>query len=95
MVAALMKTLNGLLEPIMDGISWLTGVLSSVSSALSSVSSFMNQLLSFLDCDSLSCKKVTDWTSGWGLSTQPATESWLVCLIRCLSWMDLSLMEIQ
>lgn len=72
MVAALMKTLNGLLEPIMDGISWLTGALSSVSSALSSVSSFMNQLLSFLDCDSLSCKKVTDWTSGWGLSTQPA-----------------------
>ena len=72
MVSAMLKTLNGLLKPIMDGISWLTGALSSVMGALSSVSSFMNQLLSFLDCDSLECRETTDWSSGWGLNTQPA-----------------------
>ena len=87
-------TSNGLLEPIMDGISWLTGALSSVSSAFVIYIFVHESVIEFPDCDSLSCKKVTDWTSSWGLHTT-SHRILLVCLIRCLSWMDLSLMEIQ
>lgn len=72
MISALINSLEKLLKPVMDGLSWLTGALGSVAGALKSVSGLMNQLISFLDCDSLSCKKSTDWSSGWGLSEKPA-----------------------
>jgi len=86
LVSALLKALDGLLEPIMEGISWLTGALGQVSGALRQVSAYANQILSFLDCDKLSCRKVTDWTSGWGLSTQPANN--LSSMLDKVSIMD-------
>jgi len=73
MISKLLNELDKLLKPILDGISWLVDGLGMVGGVLRQVSSYASMILGFLDCDKLSCKKVVDWSSGWGLSTKAAT----------------------
>ena len=71
-VSKLLNELDKLLKPVLDGIDWLVGGLSQIGGVLNSVTSYANLILSFLDCDTLSCRKVVDWSSGWGLSYKAA-----------------------
>ena len=72
-LSKLLNELDKLLKPILDGIDWLVGGLNQVAGVLRSVSSYANLILSFLDCDTLSCRKEVDWSSGWGLSYKAAS----------------------
>lgn len=72
-ISKLLNELDKLLKPILDGISWLVDGLGSVG-ILRQATSYLSLIMSFLDCDKLSCKKVQDWSSGWGLSTKTATQ---------------------
>ena len=73
-ISKLLNELDKLLKPILDGISWLVDGLGSVAGILRQATSYLSLIMSFLDCDKLSCKKVQDWSSGWGLSTKTATQ---------------------
>ena len=75
-VAGILGKLNDtvmkLLKPIMEGLDWLSGIVSSIGGIFSKVSSYVNMIMSFLSCDSLQCEEYEDWSQGWGLSTKAA-----------------------
>jgi hypothetical protein len=62
----LMGLIEDLLAPVMSGLDWLMGGLSSVTSVLSQASSLANQILSFIGCDNLKCKTPSEWASNFG-----------------------------
>ena len=71
-LAKLNDAISKALKPILEGLDWLTGALSSITGLLGQVSSYVNMIMSFLSCDSLQCKAYDDWSQGWGLSTKAA-----------------------
>lgn len=78
-IAALLSKVNSLLddllEPILSGISWLTGILDIVSDALSTVSGIANKIISFIGCDQLKCETPSEWSMRFGPSQSDA-DSW-------------------
>ena len=72
MIAKMTDAIDEALEPIMDGLDWLTGALGGIGSLLGKVGGYINMIMSFLSCDNLQCKDYDDWSQGWGLSTKSA-----------------------
>ncbi len=72
MIAKMTDAIDEALEPIMDGLDWLTGALGGIGSLLGKVGGYINMIMSFLACDNLQCKDYDDWSQGWGLSTKAA-----------------------
>jgi hypothetical protein len=72
MIAKMTDAIDDALEPIMDGLDWLTGALGGIGNLLGKVGGYINMIMSFLACDNLQCKDYDDWSQGWGLSTKAA-----------------------
>ena len=74
-IGALMAGINdGIkkgLEPITQGLDWLTGSVNDIGSLLDKVSSYTDAVMSFLECDSLQCKEYKDWTQSGGMRKKP------------------------
>lgn len=70
-----MDTVEKGIDPILSGISWLTGGLSNVFNVLNQASSLASQIYSFLGCDGLKCKSPSKWSSRFGPS-QVDSDNW-------------------
>ena len=74
-IGALMAGINdGIkkgLEPITQGLDWLTGSVGDIGSLLDKVGSYTDTVMSFLECDSLQCKEYKDWTQSGGMRKKP------------------------
>lgn len=70
-----MDTVEKGIDPILSGISWLTGGLSNVFNVLNQASSLASQIYSFLGCDGLKCQSPSKWSSRFGPS-QVDSDNW-------------------
>jgi hypothetical protein len=70
-----MDTIETGLDPILSGISWLTGGLSNVFSVLNQASNLANQIYNFIGCDDLKCTTPSKWVSNLGPVPQSA-DNW-------------------
>ena len=59
------------LEPITQGLDWLTGSVGDIGSLLDKVGSYTDAVMSFLECDSLQCKEYKDWSQSGGMRKKP------------------------
>jgi hypothetical protein len=71
----MLELLDDLLEPILSGLSWLSGALGQVSSILSTVEGIANKILSFIGCDELKCDTPSEWAMAFGPSDAEA-DNW-------------------
>jgi hypothetical protein len=74
-LAKAMDSIEEAIEPIISGISWLTGGLSDVFNVLNQASSLANTIYSFIGCDSLKCTTPSTWVSNIGPSNAEA-DNW-------------------
>lgn len=75
LLTKVMDTLESVLEPILSGISWLTGGLSSVFNVLNQASNLANQIYNFIGCDQLKCTQPSKWVTNLGPS-QMSADNW-------------------
>ncbi len=68
--------LEGFLQPILDGISWLLGGLGSVMDILNQASSLARQILSWLACTGVECKPAKKWKSSQVASILGPVDKW-------------------
>lgn len=61
-----MTTIEESIDPIISGISWLTGGLTNVFDVLNQASTLAGQIYSFIGCDQLKCKTPSKWVSNFG-----------------------------
>ena len=74
LMAAINDGIKKGLEPITQGLDWLTGSVGDIGSLLDKVGSYTDAVMSFLECDSLQCKEYKDWSQSGGclLYTSPS-----------------------
>jgi hypothetical protein len=76
-LAKLMDTIEKAIQPILSGISWLTGGISSVTSILQQASTIASQIYSFIgDCGGLKCTQPSEWVSSWAVAMEKASDDW-------------------
>jgi hypothetical protein len=75
-LAKLMNMIENALEPILSGVSWLTGGLSSVSGILNQVSTLATQIYNFISCDELKCNSPSEWISSTSAALQRGADDW-------------------
>jgi len=68
--------LEGFLQPILDGISWLLGGLGSVMDILNQASSLARQILSWLACTGVKCTPAKKWKSSQVASILGPVDKW-------------------
>ena len=76
-LAKLMDMIEKAIQPILSGISWLTGGISSITSILQQASTLASQIYSFIgDCGGLKCTQPSEWVSSWAVAMQKASDNW-------------------
>ena len=76
-LAKLMDMIEKAIQPILSGISWLTGGISSITSILQQASTLASQIYSFIgDCGGLKCTQPSEWVSSWAVAMQKASDDW-------------------
>lgn len=75
-LAKLMNVIENALEPILSGVSWLTGGLSSVTGILNQVSTLATQIYNFISCDELKCNSPSEWISSTAAALQRGADDW-------------------
>lgn len=70
-----MATIEEAIEPIISGVSWLTGGLGSIYSILNNASNLASQIYSFIGCDELKCTAPSKWVTTFGPSQMEA-DNW-------------------
>ena len=68
--------LEGFLQPILDGISWLLGGLGSIMDILNQASSLARQILSWLACTGVKCTPAKKWKSSQVASILGPVDKW-------------------
>ena len=71
LMAAINDGIKKGLEPITQGLDWLTGSVGDIGSLLDKVGSYTDAVMSFLECDSLQCKEYKDWSQSGGMRKKP------------------------
>jgi hypothetical protein len=76
-LAKLMDMIEKAIQPILSGISWLTGGISSITNILQQASTLASQIYSFIgDCGGLKCTQPSEWVSSWAVAMQKASDNW-------------------
>ncbi len=75
-LAKVFDLIEDIAGPILQGIDWLTGGLSSITGVLGQVSSLARQIFSFLACDDIKCHEPTEWESGNSASIKLPSNNW-------------------
>ena len=76
-LAKLMDMIEQALQPILSGISWLTGGISNIRSVLSQVSTLASQIYNLIgDCGGLKCKQPSQWVSSTATALAVASDDW-------------------
>jgi hypothetical protein len=76
-LAKLMDMIEQAIQPILSGISWLTGGISSVTGILHQASTLATQIYNFIgDCGGLKCTQPSEWVSSMAVAMQKASDDW-------------------
>jgi hypothetical protein len=76
-LAKLLDLIDSALQPILSGISWLTGGIGKVLDILGEVSTIAQEIFSFIgDCGSIKCTKPSKWISSISASLDVSTDNW-------------------
>ena len=76
-LAKLMDMIEQAIQPILSGINWLTGGISSVTGILHQASTLATQIYNFIgDCGGLKCTQPSEWVSSMAVAMQKASDDW-------------------
>jgi hypothetical protein len=76
-LAKLMELIDNALQPILSGISWLTGGIGGVLNVLNQASTLAQQIFNFLgDCGSIKCTQPSKWISSAAAELKIGTDNW-------------------
>ena len=76
-LAKLMELIENALQPVLSGVSWLTGGITSVTAILNQASSLASQIYSFIgDCGGLKCTQPSSWVFAAAIAVKKDTDNW-------------------
>ena len=75
-LAKVMDALEKGLAPILEGLDWLMGGLSSVRDVLNTASSLATKIFNFIGCDGLKCTTPSSWISSINGSLEEKRDDW-------------------
>jgi len=76
LLAKVFDKIEGLLDPILKGVQWLTGGLAKVTGLLRNAGSLAQAIYSFIGCDEFKCTKPSQWISSVNGAIPKPPDNW-------------------
>ena len=76
LLAKVFDKIEGLLDPILKGLQWLTGGLAKVTGLLRNAGSLAQSIYSFIGCDEFKCTKPSQWISSVNGAIPKPPDNW-------------------